>query len=115
MHARDTLRESHDDVPNPLGEIPQDQDGWLMGFEQGGLIEKYLRGDVGIAFRRTEPACGELIQEGFIVHCVKMLIHMSVQNGDPGIVHGCSNGQQPCVFPQDAELMEGVQKWVTPL
>ena len=48
-------------------EVSQDADGWLLGFQQGGLVKKYLAGELGVAFRRAEPAAGQSIQDSFVI------------------------------------------------
>jgi hypothetical protein len=52
-------------------EESESDDCWLVGYPQGGLIQKYLRGDVAIAFRRAESPSGETEQNGFIIQMKK--------------------------------------------
>jgi hypothetical protein len=93
-------------------EESESDDCWLVGYPQGGLIQKYLRGDVAIAFRRAESPSGETEQNGFIIQMKKAGFNIGAPCGDVGLRDEWFNGKKSFVFPQNIELMDGVENVV---
>jgi hypothetical protein len=86
------------------------ENGWLVGYPEGGLIEKYLSGHMAIAWRRAEALGGNPVQDGFVVELLKAPLSISERN--PTIGNLGLNDEKSFVLPFDVELMDGVQHHV---
>lgn len=90
-----------------FGKYPKRENGWLVGYPDGGFIQKYLGGDVGIAWRRAEGPNGEAVKNGFIIKAFKAPFNPSDRN--PTIGNLWLDDEQSFVLPLNIELMDGVQ------
>ena len=98
---------------NSISKNSECEDGWLVGYPSGGLVEKYLSGDMAIAWRRAEPIGGNSIEDGFILQMLKPPLDIAPERSDAGIGNLRLYGQEPFVLSQNVELVDGV-KYVIP-
>jgi hypothetical protein len=86
----------------------------MTGDTNGGLIEKYLRGDLTIAFRRAESAFGEAIQDGFVVLLVNNVVKPVTLGREVSSSDHRFNNKQPLMFSEDIELVDRIENAVAP-
>jgi hypothetical protein len=103
------LRELCDKRRNSLGEYSESQNGWFVGYPEGGLIEKYLGGDMAIAWRRAEPFGGNAVEDGFILQILQSPRDSAtncrdIRCGDLGVYY-----QKPLVLSQNIEFVDRVK------
>lgn len=85
----------------------------LVSSQEGGLIEKYLRGELCIALRRAEPSVsGNSEQNGFIIHSRESGFYSVLPPWDVDAGNFRLHKQQPLMLSQNVELVEGIQKMV---
>jgi hypothetical protein len=103
------LRELCDKRKNSLGEYSESENGWLVGYPEGGLIEKYLSGNMAIAWRRAEPLGGNAVEDGFILQILQRPRNSPTECGDVccgdlGVYY-----QKPLVLSQNIEFVNRVK------
>jgi hypothetical protein len=102
-----------DDVTYSGSEAPENGDCWLTGDSEGGLIEKYLRGDLCIAFHRAESAAGETIQNGFIIRLSKGMLKPWSPLRKVNLSDGRTDLEKALVFSEDIELVDPIENVVS--
>jgi hypothetical protein len=113
VRDRPGLSEALYEGGSSICEISEDAPCWLVSSQQGGLVEKYLRGELCIALRRVEPTASENPkQNGFIIHALEAGFYSALPPWDVDVGNFRLHEQQPLMFSQDVELVEGVQKMV---
>jgi len=113
------LAEQAYDLGNTSGEFPESGNYWLAnGPKGGGLREAYLRGDIGIAWRRTETGADwEAPKRGFLLK-VNRLAPNALESRKSRYPRGGNTGlhrNEPLVLSQDIELVQGPQKRISSL
>ena len=95
------LGKRQDKGSHPRAVDTQTYYGWSYAYPRGGLIQKYLSGQIGIAFRRVEGPVRNAIQLGFVLRMG--VLHNSLHHVDLGDISFCwdrLNVNQPLVLPQ---------------
>jgi hypothetical protein len=111
VDARPLGRVEHiDDVSDPDGVAPQERECWFVSYPKGRLIEKYLRGDVAIAFRQSEPATGRHpVQNGLIVCASQAGFDAASGDVEIGSLYAGVDNDQSLMLAQNVHLVEGIQ------
>ena len=99
------LQESLDQPVDTLAVTLSETMGWMYAYPTGGLIQKYVRGDIGIAVCRSKFASRDTIQDGFV-------LRMGMAHQPLGVVNPSDvnrrwdwfNGEQSLVLPQVIKL-----------
>jgi hypothetical protein len=97
-----------------VSETWQEGKGWLVDEPKGGLVKRYLSGNVAIALRRRKSAGSrEPIQNGLIFQHLIMQRKSGTLGLDREGHNPRLNRNQPLVFTPYIELMEGIKEKVT--
>jgi hypothetical protein len=111
--ADDVLRETLYEVANGGGENPESRNCWIMGYPEGGFIEKYLSGNVCVAFRRVETSLAAFEQDGFVIQRAPSGLDLAcVSFSDIAFRYKGINDDQSFMLSQNVQLMDGVEEWV---
>jgi hypothetical protein len=113
VRDRPVLSEALYESCDSICEISENSPCWLVGSQQGGLIEKYLSGELCIALRRVKPGASENSkQNGFVIHALEAGFYTALPPWDLDAGNFRLHTQQPLMFSQNVELVEGIQKMV---
>jgi hypothetical protein len=80
------------------------EEGWLIHHPCGGLVQKYLSNNIGIAFCRSECSAGEAAQDGFVLHVGHQLFETRSACDAVGLRKSWFDGKQSFMLPQIVEL-----------
>ena len=104
------LVESPDDLRDTLREVAQHARYWLFVDAQGGLIESYIRGQKGIAFRRREGVTwGKPCQDGFVLQSSECSQETTSPNHDVVRSDNWLGDDKALMLSQNVELVQRVE------
>ena len=110
------LLEKTDNLLNAQPEPAQQGEYLLVSDPKGRLVEEYINGQKGIAFRyRDSLASAHSTQYGFIVAALNYRRSPRTHPGVPKIGHGKygrTGNDEPLMLTHDVEVMEGPQRFI---
>jgi hypothetical protein len=105
--------EQLDDFRDPSAECSETLNCWLIGEPEARFIERYVKGQMGIAFRRSEAhASGKLEQDGFLVQALPDSRLVGNPYRQQHVTHVHADLDEFVMFPRDVELMKGPKSFV---
>lgn len=104
--------EQADDFVGALNETAQHDKCWLIMEPQAGLVESYLSGNKGIAFRRSECAGVNPVKNGLVISSLHDVLHDGSRPRNHSDLNLWLRDDQPFMFSQNVQLMKKKEDFI---